>query len=115
MKHYKQCTYVAICCLATSTCHYIGCACIVHTYVVFSVELNINPPVVDCDTVTIIFSSNGRTQCQLDHRYFTYCKSPYHQSGLRRGKHTVTIRTTDGLGGYKQKSVTFTIILGMYI
>ena len=75
-------------------------------------ELNISPPVVDCDTVTITFSSNGRTQCQLDQRYFTYCKSPYHQSGLRSGKHTVTIRTTDGHGGYKQKTVTFTIILG---
>ena len=86
-----------------------------YTYFLFSVELNISPPVVDCDTVTITFSSNGRTQCQLDQRYFTYCKSPYHQSGLRSGKHTVTIRTTDGRGGYKQKTVTFTIILGIYI
>lgn len=75
-------------------------------------ELVVGPPVVDCDTVTISFSSNGRTQCQLDHRYFVNCKSPYSQSGLRGGKHTVTIRATDGRGGYKQKTVTFTIILG---
>ena len=69
---------------------------------------------MDCDTVTIPFSSNGRTHCQLDQRYFTNCKSPYHQLGLRSGKHTVTIRTTDGRGEYKQKTVTFTIILGKY-
>ena len=84
-------------------------------YCFISVELNIKPPVIDCDTVKISFSSNGRrTQCQLDNGYFADCKSPHLQSGLRRGKHTVTIRATDGRGGYKQKSVTFIIVLGMY-
>ena len=78
-------------------------------------ELNFNSPIVDCDTVTVTFSSNGRTQCQLDYGDFTYCKSPYRQSGLRGGEHTVTIRITDGRGGYEQKSVTFTIILGKYV
>lgn len=79
-------------------------------------ELNVSRPVVDCDTVKIAFSSNGRrAQCQLDNRYFTYCSSPYRQSGLRGGKHTVTIRATDGRGRYKQKSVTFIIVLGMFI
>ena len=76
-------------------------------------ELVISPPVVDCDTVTIFFSSNGKTQCQLDRRYFTDCQSPYRQSGLRGGKHTVTIRATDGRGQYIQDSVMFNIILGM--
>ena len=84
-----------------------------NVFIFYSVELVISPPVVDCDTVTISFSSNGRTQCQLDRRYFTECQSPYHQSGLRGGKHTVTIRATDGRGQYKQDSVTFNIILGM--
>ena len=79
----------------------------------YTVELVISPPVVDCDTVTVSFSSNGRTQCQLDHRYFTDCQSPYRQSGLRGGKHTVTIRATDGRDHYIQDSVTFNIILGM--
>ena len=78
-------------------------------------ELKIGSPVVDCDTVTISFSSNGRTQCQLDNRYFTYCQSPYRQSSLHGGKHTVAIRATNGRGDFKQDSVTFTIILGMKV
>ena len=69
---------------------------------------------IDCDTVKIAFSSNGkRTQCKLDHRYFRYCSSPYSQSGLRGGRHTVTIRATDGHDEYKEESVTFIIVLGM--
>ena len=84
-----------------------------HNFIVYIlVELKINSPIVDCDTVTVTFSSNGRTQCQLDNRYFTYCSSPYRQSGLLAGEHTITIKTTDGGGGYEQKSVKFTIILG---
>ena len=77
------------------------------------VELDVSPPVVDCDTVTVSFSSNGRTQCQLDHGNFRNCKSPYSRSGLRGGQHTITIRATDGRSGYVQKTATFAIVLGM--
>ena len=96
-------------------CIFVGLNLYLYNFVAsILVELNINSPIVDCDTVTVTFSSNGRTQCQLNNRYFTYCRSPYRQSGLRGGEHTITIRTTDGRGGYKQKSVTFTIILGKH-
>jgi len=93
--------------------HHISCT----TFCCFNlVKLNVSLPVIDCDKLKIAFSSNGkRTQCQLDHGYFRYCSSPYSQSGLRGGKHTVTIRATDGHGGYKQKSVTFIIVLGMLV
>lgn len=107
MKYYFQCTFITS--INFNICHSFDCTCLF----VKLVELDVSRPVIDCDTVKISFSSNGRTQCQLDDGSFTNCNSPYSQSGLRQGEHTVIIRVTDGRGGYKQQSVTFTIILGI--
>ena len=69
-------------------------------------QLEVNPPTVTCDSVSVTFTTNGDTQCQLDSDSFTDCKSPYHQSGLHGGKHTITIKTSDGIS---QESVSFTV------
>ena len=64
-----------------------------------------------CDSVSVAFTTNTNTQCQMDTGSFTDCKSPYRQSGLHGGLHTVTVRTSDGLN---QESVSF-MISGLYI
>ena len=69
-------------------------------------QLEVNPPTVMCDSVSVTFTTNGDTQCQLNNGSFTDCKSPYHRSGLHGGKHTITIKTSDGLN---QESVSFTV------
>ena len=78
---------------------------VVTRYVDPLAQLEVNPPTVTCDSVSVTFTTNGDTQCQLDSGSFTDCKSPYHQSGLHGGKHTITIKTSDGIN---QESVSFT-------
>lgn len=69
-------------------------------------QLNVNPPIVSCDAVSVTFITNSDTQCQLDSNSFTDCKSPYHQSGLSRGVHSIRIKIPDGV---IQRFVSFTI------
>jgi len=84
-----------------------------HFYIKFTVWLNVGTPVVNCDTVRVNFSANGRTECKLDDGKFKYCRSPYYKSWLSNGKHTITIRASDGLGGYETQRLSFTVQLGM--
>lgn len=91
--------------------HFVHCISIFCCFI--SVKLDISPPVVDCDTVKISFTSNGITKCQLNQGYFTDCTTPFFQSNLREGDYTFVITATDEHGQVKQDSVTFTITLGM--
>lgn len=72
-------------------------------------QLDISTPVVTCGEVTVQFMANGDTQCQLDSGSFIDCTSPYHHSGLGGGQHVITVRISDGQGGYKHESVSFHI------
>ena len=74
-------------------------------------KLEVHLPNVTCNSVSVAFTTNTDTQCRMDTGSFTDCKSPYHESGLHGGLHTVTIKTSDGL---RQESVSF-IISGLYV
>ena len=74
-------------------------------------KLEVNLPNVTCNSVSVAFTTNTNTQCRMDTGSFTDCKSPYRESGLHEGLHTVTIKTSDGL---RQESVSF-MISGLYI
>ena len=80
----------------------------------FTVWLNVGSPIINCDSVRLNFSTNGRPECKLDNGIFRYCKSFYLKTWLSSGQHNITIRVSDGLGGYKIDIILFTIQLGMY-
>ena len=69
----------------------------------------IGAPKVSYNSVKIYYTSSLSTQCRLDWGTFEYCKSPYQQSNLKPGRHTLAVRNTGKTGCQEQNSVSFYI------
>jgi len=82
--------------------------CYTHFINVAPIEF-IGSPQVSYDSVKIFFTSSSSTQCRLDMGFYEYCKSPYYQSNLKPGKHTLVVRNTDKSGCQEQSSTYFYI------
>jgi len=67
------------------------------------------PPQVSYNYVKIHYTSSLPTQCRLDWGTFEYCKSPYQQSNLKPGRHTLVVRNTEKIECQEQNSVSFYI------
>ena len=65
------------------------------------------------NSVKVSYTSSLPTQCRLDWGSFEYCKSPYQQSNLKPGRHTLVVRNTGKTGCQQQNSVYF-YIAGLY-
>ena len=73
----------------------------------------IGKPQVSYDSVKVSYISSLPTQCRLDWGSFEYCKSPYQQSHLKPGRHTLVVRNTGKTGCQQHNSVYF-YIAGLY-
>ena len=65
-------------------------------------------------SVKVSYTSSLPTQCRLDWGSFEYCKSPYQQSNLKPGRHTLVVRNIGKTGCQQQNSVYF-YIAGLYV
>ena len=75
-------------------------------YAVLSLALIkfIGTPQVYDDSVKISYTSSLPTECSLDQGSYEYCTSPYQQSNLKPGTHSLVVKTTECHG---QNSVHF--------
>jgi len=73
------------------------------------IQLHINSPLVTDNLVQLYFTSSAPTQCRLNQYHYAPCQSPYKQSNLKSGQHTITIQATDKAGCQQEDSVTFYI------
>ena len=73
------------------------------------IHLQINSPSVTDNSVELYFISSAPTQCRLDQYDYIPCQSPYRQSNLKSGQHTITVRATDKAGCQQEDSTTFYI------
>ena len=67
------------------------------------------------NSVKIYYTSLLPTQCRLDRGTFEYCQSPYQQSNLKPGRHTLVVRNTGKTECQEQNSVSFYIRGASYI
>ena len=82
--------------------------CIVSCYT-DPVQLRIHSPSVTGNSVQLHFTSSAPTQCQLDQYDYAPCRSPYRQTNLKSGQHSITVRATDKAGCQQEDSATFYI------